>query len=176
LELAPQGQNRLADPEHLCYLSPCLLSKADLGTRMNGDHLPPDLAGLEQGRKTEAGAPPPRKERMKRGGQKGNQNARKHGFYSGALDPAEIGEFWNIINLEGLPPEIALLRIKLRSSLQQDPGNPHVLSAASKLLVRLYSSRSRLSKTNRSFLKRLIRAILMRYSGASPGRPGSKDN
>jgi uncharacterized protein YjcR len=45
--------------------------------------------------------------KRKRGAQKGNRNARKHGFYSAALSPAEIQELWNITNLEGVDPEIA---------------------------------------------------------------------
>jgi uncharacterized protein YjcR len=38
------------------------------------------------------------KVKRKRGAQKGNQNARKHGFYSAALNPTEICQFWNIVN------------------------------------------------------------------------------
>jgi hypothetical protein len=40
--------------------------------------------------------------KRKRGGQKGNGNARKHGFYSGTLGPAETRQLWNITNLEGV--------------------------------------------------------------------------
>ena len=40
--------------------------------------------------------------KRKRGGQKGNRNARKHGFYSGTLSPAETRDLWNITNLEGV--------------------------------------------------------------------------
>ena len=47
--------------------------------------------------------------RRKRGGQKGNGNARKHGFYSGTLSPAETSQLWNITNLEGVDPEIAFI-------------------------------------------------------------------
>jgi hypothetical protein len=130
---------------------------------MNGDRLPPDPPP-EQGEKTEAGATPRRKPVRRRGGQNGNQNARKHGFYSGDLDPAEICEFWRIITSEGLAPEMALLRIKLRSSLQQDPGNLRVLSDASRLLSRWYSSKSRLNNRQSVHLKMVIRTILMLIS------------
>ncbi len=66
--------------------------------------------------------------KRQRGGQPGNQNARinlvpakaGNGFYA-SLSPAEICQFWNIVNTEGLEPEIAALRVKLRSSLERDP-------------------------------------------------------
>ena len=51
--------------------------------------------------------------RRKRGGQKGNGNARKHGFYSGTFSPAETSQLWNITNLEGVDPEIAFIRTPL---------------------------------------------------------------
>jgi hypothetical protein len=77
--------------------------------------------------------------KRKRGGQKGNRNARKHGFYSGTLSPAETSQLWNITNLEGVDPGIAFIRVKLQSSLQCDPGNRRVIREASRLLVRRYS-------------------------------------
>jgi len=77
--------------------------------------------------------------KRKRGGQKGNRNARKHGFYSGTLSPAETSQLWNITNLEGVDPEIAFIRVKLQSSLQHDPGNLRVIREASRLLVKWYS-------------------------------------
>ena len=77
--------------------------------------------------------------KRKRSGQNGNRNARKHGFYSDTLSPAETQELWNITNLEGVDPEIALIRVKLQSSLQDDPGNRRVIREASRLLVKWYS-------------------------------------
>jgi len=111
------------------------------------------------------------KAKRQRGGQKGNQNARKHGFYAGRLSPTEICEFWNTINTEGLEREIAALRIKLRSSLERDPGNRRVLREASKLLARWYSSKYRLDKTDSLTIKKLILGILQDYPGPSPCQP-----
>ena len=45
--------------------------------------------------------------KRRRGVQPGNQNARKHGFYSVALNPREICRFWNTVNLGGA--EIAVV-------------------------------------------------------------------
>jgi hypothetical protein len=98
--------------------------------------------------------------RRKRGGQKGNRNARKHGFYSGTLSPAEISQLWNITNLEGVDPEIAFVRVRLQSSLQHDPGNRRVIREASRLLVKWYSANYRLDPTDRNYLKTLVESLL----------------
>jgi hypothetical protein len=98
--------------------------------------------------------------KRKRGGQKGNRNARKHGFYSGTLSPAETSQLWNITNLEGLDPEIAFIRVKLQSSLQYDPGNHRVIREASRLLVKWYSANYRLDSTDRSYLKAVVENLL----------------
>ena len=108
--------------------------------------------------------------KRKRGGQKGNRNARKHGFYSGALSPAETRQMWNITNLEGVDPEIALIRVRLQSSLQHDPGNRRVIREASRLLVKWYSANYRLDSTAGSYLKTVVQNLLetasMRHSAA----------
>ena len=98
--------------------------------------------------------------KRKRGGQWGNQNARKHGFYSSALSSTEICEFWNITNLEGIEPEIAVLRIKLRSVLQHNPDNKRVLGEASKLLSKWFCTKYRLEGKDTNYLKMVINRIL----------------
>jgi hypothetical protein len=98
--------------------------------------------------------------RRKRGGQKGNRNARKHGFYSGTLSPAQTQELWNITNLEGVDPEIAFIRVRLQSSLQHDPGNRRVIREASRLLVKWYSANYRLDRTDRNYLKTVVENLL----------------
>jgi hypothetical protein len=109
--------------------------------------------------------------KRKRGGQKGNRNARKHGFYSATLSPAETSQLWNITNLEGVDPEIALIRVKLQSSLQCDPGNRRLIREASRLLAKWYSANYQLDPTDRNYLKTVVESLLeiasMRQS-ASP--------
>jgi hypothetical protein len=111
--------------------------------------------------------------KSKRGGQKGNRNARKHGFYSGTLSPAETCQLWNITNLEGVDPEIAFIRVKLQSSLQYDPGNRRVIREASRLLVKWYSANYRLDPTDRNYLKTVVENLLeiasMRQSASPHG-------
>jgi hypothetical protein len=98
--------------------------------------------------------------KRKRGGQKANRNARKHGFYSGTLSPAETCQVWNITNLEGVDPEIAFIRVKLQSSFQHDPGNPRVIREASRLLVKRYSANYWLDPTDRNYLKTVVEDLL----------------
>ena len=98
--------------------------------------------------------------RRKRGGQKGNQNARKHGFYSPTLSPAETDQLWTIINVEGLDPRVALIRVKLLSSLEHDPTNRRVLTEASRLLAKAYSDICSLDAADCNYLKTFIEVIL----------------
>jgi hypothetical protein len=102
----------------------------------------------------------PTQVKRRRGGQKGNGNARKHGFYSATLSPAQTRQLWNITNLEGVDPEIALIRVKLQSSLQHDPGNRRVITEASRLIVKWYSANYRLDPTDRSYLKTVVENLL----------------
>jgi len=111
--------------------------------------------------------------KRKRGGQKGNRNACKHGFYSATLSPAETSQLWNITNLEGVDPEIAFIRVKLQSSLQYDPGNRRVITEASRLLAKWYSANYGLHPTDRNYLKTVVENLLeiasLRQSASSHG-------
>jgi len=98
--------------------------------------------------------------KRKRGGQKGNRNARKHGFYSGTLSPAETSQLWNVTNVEGVDPEVAFIRVKLQSSLRYDPGNRRVIREASRLLVKWYSANYGLDPTDRNYLKTVVENLL----------------
>ncbi|MDH4241394.1 MAG: hypothetical protein OEW48_17690 [Phycisphaerae bacterium] len=98
--------------------------------------------------------------KRKRGGQKGNRNALKHGFYSATLSSAETSQLRNITNLEGVDPEIALIRVRLQSSLQYDPGNRRVIREASRLLVKWYSANYRLDPTDHNYLKTVVEHLL----------------
>jgi|SRR3990172_972489 len=73
----------------------------------------------------------------KRGFQKGNQYARKHGFYSPVLDEAEKLDFEQATCVEGLDEEIALLRVKIKSLIARDPENIKLIMQATNALVRM---------------------------------------
>ena len=113
--------------------------------------------------------------KRKRGGQKGNRNARKHGFYSATLSPAETSQLRNITNLEGVDPEIALIRVKLQSSLQHDPGNRRVIREASRRIAKWYSATYRLDPADRAYLRTVVENLLviaaLRQSAIPHGSP-----
>jgi hypothetical protein len=98
--------------------------------------------------------------KRRRGGQKGNRNARKHGFYSDTLSPTQAQEVRNIINLEGVDFQIAAIRVKLQSSLAVNPGNRRVIGEASRLLAKWYSEKFGLDSTDRGNLKTIVENIL----------------
>jgi hypothetical protein len=113
----------------------------------------------------------PTQVKRKRGAQTGNRNARKHGFYSATLSPAETQELWNITTLEGVDSEIALIRVKLQSSLRYDPGNRRVIREASRLLAQWYSANYRLDGSDRSCLKTIVENLLEIASMRHPASP-----
>jgi hypothetical protein len=97
------------------------------------------------------------------GGQPGNQNARKHGFYSTILTPRQALQFWNIVNTEGIAPESLALRLKIANALQNAPGNTRVLTEIARLLSKFMLSRQPMTKpeytASKKFFRDTIKAI-----------------
>ena len=85
------------------------------------------------------------KPERKRGGQPGNQNARKHGFYSKQFTPEQIEQLEAADDLRDLGPEIALMRVKL-NALLDDPDVSH------ELLIRAVNSLARLMSIQRRYV------------------------
>lgn len=100
------------------------------------------------------------KPKRKRGAQKGNQNARKHGFYSKVLDEAEQLDFELAAGVEGFDDEIALLRVKIKSLLENDPENIKLLMDATNTLVRLVKTKYNITKEQKKGLKEAIENVL----------------
>ncbi len=96
----------------------------------------------------------------KRGAPKGNQNARKHGFYSKVLDEAERLDFELATGVEGIDDEIALLRVKIKSLLEHDPENIKLIMQATNTLARLVRTRYNIGKEDRKGLKEAIGNVL----------------
>ena len=96
----------------------------------------------------------------KRGAPKGNQNARKHGFYSKVLDEAERLDFEQATGVEGIDDEIALLRVKIKSLLEHDPENIKLIMQATNTLARLVRTRYNISKEDKKGLKEAIGNVL----------------
>jgi hypothetical protein len=94
------------------------------------------------------------KHKRPRGGQPGNQNARKHGFYAKTLSPQESCEYWNIINTTGISPESAVLRLKMQSVFRNAPNNTTLLRDISKLMVKQTREQYPMSRKNCRVLKK----------------------
>ncbi len=102
----------------------------------------------------------PKKAERKRGAPKGNQNARKHGFYSKVLDEAEQLDFELASGVEGIDDEIALLRVKIKSLIAHDPENITLIMQATNTLARLVRTRYNISKKDKKGLKEAIGNVL----------------
>ncbi|MFB0558956.1 MAG: hypothetical protein ACETVS_00230 [Dehalococcoidales bacterium] len=96
----------------------------------------------------------------KRGAPKGNQNARKHGFYSRVLDEADKLDFELASGVEGIDDEIALLRVKIKSILENEPENIKLIMQATNALERLIRTRYKIGKEQRKGLKEAINNVL----------------
>jgi len=102
----------------------------------------------------------PEKVNRKRGAPRGNQNARKHGFYSRVLDEAERLDLELAQGVEGVDDEIALLRVKIKSILESDPENVRLIMEATNTLARLVRTRYNITKEQKKGLKEAIGNVL----------------
>lgn len=101
----------------------------------------------------------------KRGAPKGNQNARKHGFYSRALTEAEKLEMEEASYVEGIDQEITLLRIKLRELIENEPDRIDLHLEAANTIARLVRTRYQISKEQKNSLKEAITKVLTEVAG-----------
>jgi hypothetical protein len=102
----------------------------------------------------------PKEAKRKRGAPKGNQNARKHGFYSRVLDEAERLDFELASGVNGIDDEIALLRVKIKSILEKDPENIKLIMQATNTLAGLVKTSYKITKEQRKGLKEAIGNVL----------------
>ena len=102
----------------------------------------------------------PAEGKRKRGAPRGNQNARKHGFYSRVLDESEKLDFTLATGVEGIDDEIALLRVKIKSLVAHEPDNIALIMQAINTLARVVSTKYNLSKKDKQGLKEAIGHVL----------------
>ncbi len=102
-----------------------------------------------------------KKEKKKRGGQPGNQNALKHGYYSKLLDKTGQFDYISAGELEGIDEEIKLLRAEIIRALES--GNEKYL----KILVRgavaldkLVRTRYQISSSKKKGLKDAVNNVI----------------
>ena len=96
----------------------------------------------------------------KRGAPKGNQNARKHGFYSQALNESEQLQLEQARGIEGIDEEIAILRVKLRELIHTHPERLDLHFEAANTIARLVRTRYSITKEQKKSLKEAITKVL----------------
>jgi hypothetical protein len=102
---------------------------------------------------------PARVER-KKSAPKGNQNAAKHGFYAKVLDEAEQLDFELASGVEGIDDEIALMRVKIKSLLEDEPENIRLIVQMANALERLVRTRYNITREQKKGLKEAIGNVL----------------
>jgi hypothetical protein len=101
------------------------------------------------------------KAKRKKGGQKGNQNALKHGFYAKVFNEAEKFEFINASDMEGIDEEIALLRLEIKKAISGgDERNLLLLVKASAALEKLVRTHYKIATEHHDGLKEAIGKVV----------------
>jgi len=102
-----------------------------------------------------------KKTNRKRGGQPGNKNAVKHGFYSKTLTESEQTEFEKAAGIEGIDEEIALIRLEIKKALTGgDDTNLKIIIRATNALEKLIRTRYQITATQRQGLKQAISNVI----------------
>ena len=88
------------------------------------------------------------------------RNRASRSLYSKALDEAELLDFELAQGVEGIDDEIALLRMKIKSLLENDPDNVKLIMEATNTLARLVVTRYRISADQKKALRDAIGSVL----------------
>jgi hypothetical protein len=86
-------------------------------------------------------------------------------FYDQALTEAEAQDLPSAQEMSGLDEEIAVLRLKLRSALEERPEDVRLMLKGIELLVRAVSARFRLSSKDKEDLAESVRGVLRDIGG-----------
>jgi len=102
-----------------------------------------------------------------RGGQPGNQNARKHGFYARKLTGVEKYALRHASEIEGIDQEIALMRVKIQSSISNSSDNLKTITMATETLGRLLRTKLRLSpkEDQKKAMEQVVRNAMTSIAG-----------
>jgi hypothetical protein len=91
---------------------------------------------------------------------KGQRKSSPRGFYSQALDEAEKLELEEASHVEGIDEEVALLRVKLRELLAEQPERIDLHFEAANIIARLVRTRYQITKEQKKSLKEAIQKVL----------------
>ena len=105
-----------------------------------------------------------------RGAQPGNQNSRKHGFYSSFVTPAERRKLKKASELEGLKHEMDFLRVKLGTMMSNPDVTISQIAAAVGVITRVASVEHRISGVEND-QDRLVERVegALKYIGGAMG-------
>ena len=87
--------------------------------------------------------PPEGPARRGRGAPRGNQNARKHGFYAKNMTVDQLDSLDQALEMEDLKQEIALMRVKLATLLGNPDTPPDLVFKAVRMLSRMIEIQQR---------------------------------
>ena len=99
-------------------------------------------------------------EKKQIGAPRGNQNARKHGFYSRVLDEAQKLQLDQARDVEGIDEEIAVIRVKLLTLMDQHPQRIDLQLLAATTIARMVRTRFHISSGGNRSLKDAIGKVL----------------
>jgi hypothetical protein len=91
------------------------------------------------------------------------RNKRKHslrGFYGRALEEAEKLELEEASHVEGIDEEIALLRVKLRELLEEQPERIDLHLEAANIIACLVKTRYQITRVQKKSLREAIQKVL----------------
>jgi hypothetical protein len=91
---------------------------------------------------------------------KGTKRNSLRGFYSRALDEAEELELEEASRVEGINEEIALLRVRLRELLEEQPERIDLHLEAANIIARLVKTRYQITREQKKSLKEAIQKVL----------------
>lgn len=94
------------------------------------------------------------------GARAGNQNARKHGFYSEVIDENQQQDLEQAIAVEGLDEEIALLRVKIKALVRKDPDNIKLIARAVESMAKVVRIKYALGLNEKTTLKDTVANLL----------------
>ena len=99
-------------------------------------------------------------EKKQIGAPRGNQNARKHGFYSRVLDEAQKLQLNEAREVEGIDEEIALFRVKLPTHMDEHPQRIDLQMLAATTITRMVRTKFHISAGQKKSLKDAITRVL----------------
>jgi hypothetical protein len=91
---------------------------------------------------------------------KGKKKGSPRGFYGRALDEAEKLELEEASHVEGIDEEIALLRVKLRELVEEQPERTDLHFEAANIIARLVRTRYQITREQKKSLKEAIQKVL----------------